>query len=95
MPTPQRPRRHRDFHPRQRVSRDHDRQHRGLHVKKVPVRGGEHAPSDALLTLVYDDTGNVEKVKIFDHGLDFKEAAQASLDSGGVETAVPPTRTYA
>ena len=102
--------------------------------------------------LVYDDTENVEKVKIFDHGVDFKEpvdfgefqlsyrtgdivapkisgteplwleaqhfvdcvrsgepplsdgwaglrvvasleAAQASLDSGGVETAVPPTRT--
>jgi len=47
------------------------------------------------LTLVYDDTGNVEKVKIFDHGLDFKEAAQASLDSGVVETAVPPTRNCA
>jgi predicted dehydrogenase len=102
--------------------------------------------------LVYDDTENVEKVKIFDHGVDFKdpedfgefqlsyrtgdivapkisgteplwleaqhfvhcvrsgeapltdgwaglsvvaslEAAQASLDGGGVETAVPPTRT--
>ena len=103
--------------------------------------------------LVYDDTENVEKVKVFDHGVDFQEpedfgefqlsyrtgdivspkierhraavagggalrrvraqrrarritdgwaglrvvasleAAQASLDSGGVETAVPPTRT--
>jgi predicted dehydrogenase len=102
--------------------------------------------------LVYDDTENVEKVKIFDHGVDYQEpadfgefqlsyrtgdivapkiagteplwleaqhfldcvrsgepplsdgwaglrvvasleAAQASLDSGGVETAVPPTRT--
>jgi len=102
--------------------------------------------------LVYDDTENVEKVKIFDHGVDYHdpadfgefqlsyrtgdivapkisgteplwleaqhfvhcvrdgeapitdgwaglrvvaslEAAQASLDSGGVETAVPPTRT--
>jgi predicted dehydrogenase len=102
--------------------------------------------------LVYDDTENVEKVKVFDHGVDFKdpedfgefqlsyrtgdivapkisgteplwleaqhfvhcvrsgeapltdgwaglrvvaslEAAQASLDNGGVETDVPPTPT--
>ena len=104
--------------------------------------------------LLYDDTENVEKVKIFDHGVDFKEPEdfgeyqlsyrtgdivspkiagtepllleaqhfvdcvraasrrsptagpacawwprsrrrRHSLDSGGVETAVPPTRTCA
>jgi len=104
--------------------------------------------------LIYDDTENVEKVKIFDHGVDFKEpsdfgefqlsyrtgdivapkisgaeplyleaqhfvhsvrsgeppitdgwaglrvvasleAAQASLDSGGVETKLPPAETCA
>ena len=104
--------------------------------------------------LIYDDTENVEKVKVFDHGVDFKdptdfgefqlsyrtgdivapkvasteplwleakhfvhcvrsgeapltdgwaglrvvaslEAAQASLDGGGVETKLPPTETCA